>query len=187
METTVTTTPNLLLDIQEASDFLNLDNSDAELLQLMRGVQEKAEAYVGKSFTERTIQYRLDSVPHSGVVHLPRFPVTAISSVKTLDEADVETTIASSTYYLADSERLVFTTHPTIERDYGGLLITYVAGWDSTDAATAKHEPPEAVKVGMLKALSTIFEHREDFVVGSSVAMLPDVSKSYLDSWRSLC
>lgn len=186
-EVLVTTTPALFLDIQDAADFLNLDTSDAELLQLMRGVQEKAEAYTGKSFTERTIQLRLDAVPLDGVVHLPRYPVTAISSVKTLTEAGVETVIATSTYYLADQERLVFTAYPTLERDYGGLLITYTAGWDNTDAATDSAKPPEAVKVGMLKALATIFEHREDFVVGASVAMLPDVSKTYLDTWRSLC
>lgn len=186
-EVTVTTTPGLLLDIQEAADYLNLDTNDAELLSLMRGVQEKAEAYTGKSFTERTIQLRLDTVPLDGVVYLPRFPVTAISSVKTLTEANAETTILSSAYYLADYERLVFITYPTLERDYGGLLITYTAGWDSTDSATDGAKPPEAVRVGMLKALATVYEHREDFVVGSSVAMLPDVSKSYLDTWRTLC
>ena len=179
IEVTVTTTPDLLLTTQEAADFLHLDSSEPELNALMRGVQEKAEAYVGKSFTERTIQLRLDSVPADGVVRLTRFPVTSISSVKTLDEFDNETTIATGTYYLAGEERLVFKTWPTLSRDYGGLLITYVAG--------AASSTPDAMKVGMLKALATVFEHREDFVVGSTVAMLPDSGKQYFDTWRTLC
>ncbi len=179
MEVTVTTTPDLLLTTTEAHDYLNLDLAEPGLTLMMRGVQEKAEAYTGKSFTQRTIELKLDSVPADGVVRLPRFPVTSISSVKTLDESDVETTVSTSTYYLADDERLIFTTWPTLSRDYGGLLITYVAG-----AATST---PDAMKLGMLKALATIFENREDFVVGSSVAMLPDSSKTYFDGWRTLC
>lgn len=179
IEVTVTTTPDLLLTVQEATDYLHLDASEPELNVLMRSVQEKAEAYVGKSFTARTLQLRLDMVPHDNLVHLPRYPVTSISSVKTLNEFDGETVIAAGTYYLADEERLYFKTTPDLSRDYGGLLITYVAG--------DKDKTPDAMKVGMLKALATVFEHREDFVVGSSVAMLPDVSKQYFNTWRSLC
>lgn len=178
-EVTVTTTPTLLVSVQEAADYLHLDSNEPELDNLLRGVQEKAEAYVGKSFTERTIELRLDEVPYEGVVSLPRFPVTSITSVETIDESDAKTTIGTSTYYMADNERLVFTTIPDVSRDYGGLLITYVSG-----AATST---PGAMKVGILKSLATIFEHREDFVVGSSVAKLPDSGKTYLDTWRSLC
>ncbi len=175
----VTTTPALLLDPQEAKDFLNLDLNDAELMLLMRGIQEKAEAYCGRSFTTRTITYKLDMIGGDDVLTLPRGPVTSITSIETLDESDVATTIASSTYYMADNDRLVFTTAPDVQRDYGGILITYVAGLST--------KTPDAVKVGMLKGLATLFEHREDFIVGSSVAMLPDVSKTYLDQYRVLC
>jgi uncharacterized phiE125 gp8 family phage protein len=113
VEVTVTTSPALLLSNQEAADYLHLDTSEPELNALMTGVQEKAEAYTGKSFTTRTIELRLDRLPGDGVVRLPRFPVTAITSVKTLTEADAETIISDSTYYMADDERLVFTTWPT--------------------------------------------------------------------------
>lgn len=175
--TTITAGSNLV-SVQEAKDYLNLDADYPELVMLIKGVQEKAEAYCARSFTSRTLELRLDYL-ESDVLTLPRYPVTSITSVKTLDESDVETTIASSTYYLADQERLVFTTSPEVQRDFGGLLIRFVCG-DSTQA-------PSSIKAGILKAVSTVFENREDYVIGSAVSRLPDSSKTFFDTWRTLC
>lgn len=163
----------------EASDYLNLGGAGdyPELVPLISSVQELAEAYTGKSFTARTIQIRLDTIEE--IVYLLRGPVISITSVKTLTEAGVETTVATSAYYLADDERLIFTTIPDVQRDYGGVLITYVAG--------AVARTPAAMKSGMLQALSTAFEHREDYVVGHTVTRLPGTSHRFLDTWARLC
>jgi uncharacterized phiE125 gp8 family phage protein len=179
MELQITTAGANLLNTQEAVSYLNLaDAGDyPELSTLIGSVQELAESYTGKSFTARTIQLRLDSV--ADVVRLPRGPVISITSVKTLTEAGAETVISSATYYLADDERLIFTTVPDIDRDYGGVLITYVAG--------ASARTPTAMKSGMLQALSTAFEHREDYVVGHTVTRLPETSHRFLDTWARLC
>lgn len=178
MELQVTTAGANLLTPLEAVDYLNLGSAGTypELVPLIASVQELAEAYTGKSFTARTIQLRLDSVDE--VVYLPRGPVISITSVKTLTEADVETTISSSTYYMADDERLVFTTIPDVSRDYGGVLITYVAG--------ASSRTPAAMKQGMLQALSTAFEHRED-MSGAGISALPQTSHRFFDTWARLC
>lgn len=179
MDLQITTEGALLLDPWEAADFLNLSSPGdyPELTPLLYSVQELAEAYTGKSFTARTIQVRYDKVVEE--FFLPRGPVISITSVKTLTEAGVETTVNASTYYLADDERLIFTTIPDVSRDYGGILVTYVAG--------ASARVPRAIKQGMLQALSTAFEHREDFVVGSTVSELPATSKRFLDTWARLC
>lgn len=186
-ELTTTAAGSLLLDPAEVSSYLNLDSSYPELTTLMQGVQDQAEAYCARSFTSRTYQLRLDRIPaahespapYVPAVELPMSPVASITSVETLDESDAATAINASTYYLADDYRLVFTQVPDVSRDYGGILITYVAG----DSAKV----PGAVKVGMMKALSTIFEQREDFVVGTTVITLPNNSKTFLDSYRKLC
>lgn len=163
----------------EASDYLNLGGAGdyPELVPLISSVQELAEAYTGKSFTARTIQIRLDTIEE--IVYLLRGPVISITSVKTLTEAGAETTVSTSAYYLADDERLVFTTIPDVQRDYGGVLITYEAG--------AVARTPAAMKSGMLQALSTAFEHREDYVVGHTVTRLPGTSHRFLDTWARLC
>lgn len=177
-----TTTPALLVSVQEAQDYLNLDDNYPELDGIIRSVQELAEAYTARSFTERTIQLTLDDAPDL-VFELPHEPVTSITGIKTLSgsesASDAGTVIAASTYYLADDYRLVFTTTPDIQRDYGGLIITYVAG--------DKDKTPGAMKLGILKALSTAFEHREDYIIGGGVAMLPDNSKQFFNVWRRLC
>lgn len=181
-ELQITTAGANLLTTYEAATYLNLgDVSDyPELASMITSVQDLAEAYTGKSFTVRTIQVRLDSVAE--VLRLPRGPVISITSVKTLTEAGAETTISSSTYYLADDERLIFTTIPDVSRDYGGVLITYTAGSSTVTTATAP-----AMKSGMLQALSTAFEHREDYVVGHTVTRLPETSHRFFDTWARLC
>lgn len=179
IDITVTTAGSRLLSVDEAKDFLRLSGDDPELTLLMDAIQEKAEAYCGRSFTAKTLQLRMDRLDGSDTVILPRYPVISITSVATLDEDDASTAIASSTYYLADQQRLVFTTVPDIERDFGGLLITYVSG--------AKAQVPGSIKAGMLRALSTVYENREDYVIGSTIASLPDMSKTFFDTWRDLC
>ena len=176
MDLTVSTAGSLLLTTSEASDFLGLDDAVVygELGTLMQGVQDAAEAYTGRSFTARTIELKLDNAKE--VIILPRGPVISITSVETLDTSDSATAVASSDYYLADDERLIFTGSPSLERDYAGLKITYVAG--------ASSKVPQAVKTGLLKALATVFEHREDFVIGHTANNLPDHSKAYFDTWR---
>ena len=179
IQLTTDTAGALLLDVAEVSAYLNLDDNYSELVQLIQAVQDKAEAYCGRSFTERTLTLKLDKVPNDGVLELSMSPVASITSVKTLTEAGVESTFDSSNYYLADDYRLVFIEWPDLDRDYGGLTVTYVTG----DSA----KTPDAVKVGMMKALSTIFEHREDFVIGNTVVQLPNASHTFLDSYRKLC
>ena len=179
MELQITTAGAALLTSQEAVDYLNLASAGAhpELVPLIGSVQELDEAYTGQSFTARTIQIRLDTIEE--VIYLPRGPVISITSVKTLTEAGAETTVSTSAYYLADDERLIFTTIPDVQRDYGGVLITYVAG--------ATTRTPAAMKIGMLQALSTAFEHREDYIVGHTVTRLPESSKRFLDAGARLC
>ncbi len=177
-----TTIPALLVSTTEAADYLNLDDSYPELDNLLRSVQELAEAYTARAFTSRTVQLTLDYAPEL-VFELPREPVASITGIKTLSatetDADAGTVIASSTYYLADDHRLVFTTTPDIQRDYGGLIITYVAG--------DKDRTPTAMKTGILKALSTAFENREDYVIGAGVSRLPDNSLQFFNTWKKLC
>lgn len=179
MDLQITTAGASLLTSQEAVDYLNLASAGAhpELVPMLSSVQELAEAYTGKSFTARTIQIRIDTIEE--VIYLPRGPVISITSVKTLTEADAETVVSSASYYLADDERLIFTTIPDVQRDYGGVLITYVAG--------ATTRTPAAMKTGMLQALSTAFEHREDYIVGHTVTRLPETSQRFLDTWARLC
>lgn len=179
MDLQITTAGTNILTPHEAASYLNLGDAGdyPELDNLLSSVQELAEAYTGKSFSARTIQVRYDAPEE--VMYLPRGPVISITSVKTLTEAGAETTVSTSAYYLADDERLIFTSTPDTQRDFGGLLITYVAG--------ATTRTPAAIKSGMLQALSTAFEHREDYIVGHTVTMLPATSHRFLDTWARLC
>ena len=166
----------LLLNAQEVKDFLNLHLDEPELIPLMESVQDMAEAYTKRSFTTRSYTLTLDDVP-GDTINLPRGPVQSITSVQIIDEADAATAFDISNYYLT-GDRLVFIDTPILERDYGGLVINYVAG-DST-------ETPPAMRAGLLKAMSTIYENREDFIVGTVVARLPETSRTFFASWMNL-
>ena len=120
IQLTTVTAGDLLLDISEVSAYLNLDDSYPELVQLIQGVQDKAEAYCGRSFTERTFRLRLDEIPSDGVVELPSGPVTSITSVTLPNESDSELPVSSTTYYIADDYRLYFTESPEVTKGLRG-------------------------------------------------------------------
>lgn len=143
----------------------------------MESVQDLAEAYTKKAFTQRTYTLWMNNVGRYKYITLPMGPVQSITSVETLDESDVATAVSTSTYYLT-GDKLVFTDTPEIVRDYEGLKITYVAG--------DRSETPAAMRQGMLKALSTAYENREDFVVGQVVSTLPQDAERFLSTWMTL-
>lgn len=103
---------------------------DAGLLALGAGVHDGAMSFV------------LGGYSH---IDLPFSPVASVTSIKTYDRADAETTVATTVYgvareriYLKDGQ-----VWPTNLRDYAGVKITYVAGYG---AASVPAPIVEAIK-----------------------------------------
>ena len=157
-------------------------NEDEDTLGLLISTAtEAAEQYLNRSLINRTLKLTLD-VPSSrfdaklgdGVydlpisilngcigssIDLPRGPVSSITSVKTYDTSNAESTYSSDNYTLdSTGSRLLLddtASWPSNLRNNAAVAITYVAGYGS--AATAI---PKAIRTGILIHAATLYEQR---------------------------
>jgi uncharacterized phiE125 gp8 family phage protein len=142
--------------VEELKTFaaIEYDDHDSLLEGIITAVRQAAEEYTGRAFIEQTIKMLMDYWPDT-VIKLPMPPLISVTKVATLDEDDVETEYASSNYYTIGRAgtipgQLVLkqsVSEPTnTERDYGGFLIRYKAGYG--DAAEDVPGPlREGIKV----------------------------------------
>ncbi len=128
------------ITVDELKTFAAIDYDDHDFLLegIITAVRQAAEEYTGRAFVEQSIKMLMDYWPGT-VIKLPRPPLISITKVATLDEDDVETEYVSSNYYVitgAIPGQLVLkqsVSEPTnTERDYGGFLIRYKAGYGDT-------------------------------------------------------
>ena len=129
-----------------------------------------AEQYTGRKFSSETVAESYDSFP-KGPVELTRAPVTSIDSV---------------TYYDWDLQLQTFDNHRLINRNNKGYIypalgqsfptdvvtnepdvvtITYTAGYSATTT-------PAPVKSAILLIAASLWENRENEIVGSNIKAL---------------
>jgi hypothetical protein len=125
----------------------------------------------GSGISELPISY-LDGAEAS-FVDLRKAPFLAVTSVKTLDEADAETTWAASNYYTDRRHgfgRLVRkqgVAWPTIvNRDFGAIRIDFTAGYGAT-----ANTVPVALRQAIKDIVAHWYENRE--AVGESMQAPP--------------
>lgn len=156
----------------EAKLHLRIDHSteDTLIAALIVAVREVVEDVTNRALISSTWELRLDSWP-SMPLKLPKPPLVSITSIKYVDEAGVEHTVANTVYDLdIDSEpgRLFFKPNQSWPSDtlwpYGAVRIRYVAGWANAAAV------PQKIKNAMLLGIGHLYENREQVVVASGLA-----------------
>jgi len=162
------------------------------------------ENYTGRSLLNRTLKLSIDYVdevdqplwegtrigPDMAIrrryIQLPRPPVVSVTHVKTFDDADTETTLASSKYYVDNQRepaRLVLRngeTWPTALRIANAIEITYVSGYGAS-----RSNVPEAIIQGLLSHITFMYENRGD-AYGKPQNPLPHSIKYLLDPYKVL-
>lgn len=141
------------ISVSEAKSFLRIGGSDDDALigDLIATARIIAEQECGQSLITQSwkIAYN-DYAPE--MVHLPNGPVQSITSVKSIDEADAETTIAPSSYHIdASGETLVFEAAASGHR----IEIVYAAGYG------AASDVPSDIAQGILLHVAHLYEHRD--------------------------
>lgn len=137
-------------------------DEDALLTRFLVQAQQGVQNYLRRAIQEQTLDYWMDAFPSSdddaivslgsGVhdypasyitggsdaISLPLPPVATITSVKTYDRANAESTLDSAAYTLdGPRARLILNSGyswPTGLRDYRGVVVRYVAGYTDIPA-----------------------------------------------------
>lgn len=178
---------------------------EAFLLDLIKGATEFAEAETGLVMLEQTWAHYLDEVPiqsdglgwwdgvregamnqeHPRFIELTKGPLISVTSVKSFDEADVESTFASTQYYADTASRpgrIVLregSVWPTNVRSVNGLVVTYKAGF-GTEAANVPFQLRQAIKV----IAAHWYENREAMTMDLSAANVPGSAWDILSKYK---
>lgn len=173
------------VSLQEAKDHLRVDHAsdDALIEALIAAARRQAENITGLRLVAQTWRWTLDGFVD--VLRPPIGPVSAVNSIKYLDTAGVEQTLAAAKYRADLAE--------TPER----ITPAYGESWPSTYDVTAAVKVelqigfggfpaavPDDIRLAMLLIVGRYYAHREDVITGTIVAELPGAASSILVQHR---
>lgn len=132
---------------------------DTLINSLIKTARLEIETYTGRSLTEKTYLAEYDKVLNDQFFNLPCHPVKSVTSVKTIDELAVSTTLTlNSEYYLIGAPFTQIRVAGIYSTRRPHLLIEFVAGYGATGCPAL----PEMLKNAVLKRILVHYEHRGD-------------------------
>lgn len=171
IQTVAPTTNSVTLE--EMKNFLRVLHSDDDemITSMILMAEQSAELIMNRQIMPCTYELYFDAMASEMI--LPRPPFISLESFQTLDE----TIWSDVTEYELDDKSTPASLHPTswgtISPAKNGVRVVYRAGW--SDATKV----PEPIKAWVKIQVSTYYENRESFVIGTIIAKLP---KSHVDS-----
>lgn len=139
---------------------------------------------------EATFDYEWPSLRIYGCyrqrIVLPRPPVQSVTSVKYIDTAGVEQTLASDQYKVSKSDTGEWyvvpaygVTWPTVRREMEAITVRFVAGYGSNPG-----DVPEPLRQAILLLIGHWYENRETVNVGNITSELPMTVASLVFPFR---
>lgn len=152
------------VSLNEAKAQLRVDGSEEDnlILSLISVARLKVESETGRMLISQTAKAYFDSWPTGNVLHLPLYPVSAVSSVTYIDEDGASQTWASSNYtvdLVGKTPRIVLNPDadaPEVGNYPNAITVTFTVG-----DATATTVPAD-LKHAILTRLTLLYERRED-------------------------
>jgi len=160
--------------VPEMRDYLNIDfsNWDSLLTTLISGARSKMERYTGCTFATKTLVSTFQQV--SSNIDIPYGPIQSVTSVKSIDESGVKTTLVNGVDYVITGNSF-----KNIRFNYINtpVEIEYVAGYDPL---------PVDLKVAIMKQVGMDFEFRENVMDSSYTTELSNGAKQFSASYRRI-
>jgi len=174
------TTDTEPITLEEARTQLRQPPTDENALiaLLITAARERAESATNRQLLTATWDLKLDAFPSCDVIVMPKPPLLTVTSITYVDSTGTSQTLAASAYtvrvYVGPHAA-----HGTVELAYGqvwpvtrdqgdAVTIRYTAGY-----GTKASDVPAGIRQAMLLDIGTMYEHREDIVVGSTATALP--------------
>ncbi len=162
------------VSLSEAKSYLNVDTNNWDTLigLLISSARTKMERYTGCSFAPKSLVATFMQTANE--IEIPYGPVISLTSVKSIDEAGVKTTLVDGTDYI-----VIGTSFKTIRFYETGtpIELTYTAGYNPL---------PLDLKVAILKQVGMDFEYRENVSDGSTITELSNGAKQTAASYRRI-
>lgn len=199
----VTTAPSVepvALDTVKSYLRISGNSEDTLIGTMIEAARSFCEEFVGRALITQTITFTLDATsevdstlwegtrtgPHinfyKDFISLPKPQVQSVTSIKTFDDADTETTFSPSKYYVdisRDPARVVLLTGeswPTALRVANAIEVVYVAGYGNSPSNV-----PAPIKLGMMQHIAYLYDQRGDMKdYQQTQAMPPAVQNLYM-------
>jgi uncharacterized phiE125 gp8 family phage protein len=188
------------VSLTEAKTWCRIDSDitdqDAIITLLIKAARERAEDITGRAFIPRTLTLILDAFPDSDqVIRLPNPPIIDVESITYIDGDGAEQVMSGSpTQWHLDTETarlspLYGQYWPTAREQAGAVRIRYTCGYQVLGSPNGDTEQraaiPAVVRLWMQARLSTLYENRENVVVGTIFSDMPrDFVDGLLDQLR---
>lgn len=169
--------------LDEAKAHLNiLSDLDNDLISFLIGVAtEQAEEITNRQLMRSTYEMTMDILPDRFEIKKP--PLHAVEKIEYIPDGSDSYVLLDASKYMVDTTvepgvviRRNDATYPAISWMVNAVRVTFTAGY--TDAAAV----PKSIKQWMLIRIATLFEHREEIVVGVSVTPIQNNYNDYLIS-----
>ena len=175
---TGTNTSSDVLSTADAKSWMKVDDSSEDsLISAIVGESINfVEQQYGFQLIEKTVTVEYEF--YGKQVNLPLYPVTNITSVKTIDQENTETTLTVNQDYYKTGDTLIFDNIYgwEVPDDRVRLKVVYTAGYSNI---------PSGIIIGLKKLVASNFEDRQD-AVDSNVSMLPNNSKQHFKRYAKL-
>lgn len=184
------------LTLEETKRHLRVDHSDED--DLISIYIEAATSYVdgeygflGRALVEQTWELVIDKFPENEI----KIPLPPLQSVVTIEYDDVD----GSPQTLSTAEYTVDTAlepgwvvpptlgiWPTVFDGINSVRIRFVAGYPTTTDSPPdpRGNIPRAIRQAMLLHVGSMYQQREDVVIGVSVTRMPFAAESLLRPFR---
>lgn len=177
-----------VLTTSEAKLYTRVDGSTEDTLidALVTAATQQTERELGRALITQTATISLDHFPACGVIELP-WGCNAVTGVTYIDQAGAVQTLAVTEYTvdvvslpgrLALKDGKVW---PLTEPGVNAVVVTMTCGFGAAAAV------PEAIKHHIRMLVTAMYDNRTPWVVGVSVAELPNrFTDSAIDGYRLL-
>ncbi len=172
---TVTPTVEPLTAAEARRQAIIEDTEQDDLLELyITGARQYVQLRTNRQLITATFELKMDGFP--GIIYLPRGTIQSVASVVYYDTAGDSQTLVAGTDYQTDTAsepgRIAVepgTTWPSTE---GGRMNVVTVTFDAGYGATASDVPVDLKNVLRL-LVAHQFKHREAFLVGRSLVIVP--------------
>lgn len=158
------------ISVADAKLHCRVDLVDDDLLiaRWIKAARRYIERISNRALLTQTWELWQDAWPSGGLIELWRSPLASVTHVKYYDDADAESTLASSAYIvdaISEPGRVVLKTGETWPsttlRAANGVVVKFVAGWTTAD------DVPEPIRQALFLMVANWNENREAALIGS--------------------
>lgn len=155
-----------IFSIADAKAFMRIlgDDDNDIIYSMINSAFTEANDRTNRNLVTATFELYLSCFKNE--ITLPKNPIQEIVSVEYMDMDNNYVVLESANYYIYEKDgvdHLVFTSFTATPAHKKAVRITFKSGYVST-------EFPEDLKSWIRVKVSTLYEYREEFIVGASIS-----------------